>query len=334
MIVHQNYDLINNNTFGIHARCSQFVQWQSTQEVTHWFRQPHDYLQQPAVVIGQGSNLLLSQDVPGTVARVDIKGFERDGYIVRCGAGETWDDVVLYALDNDLYGAENLSLIPGDVGAAAVQNIGAYGAEVSELINSVEAVDRLTGETLTITPEQCRYAYRYSIFKAEWKNRFIITHVSFRFSRTFSPRIDYGNIRQHMAEKQIKVVTPHNLRQTVVEIRQAKLPDPKVTGNAGSFFMNPVVERDVFENIHARYPDMPFYQVDEHHIKIPAGWMIEQCGWKGKSLGRAGVHHKQALVLVNNGNATGEEIINLCHKIQEDVKSKFNINIKPEVNII
>ena len=333
MIVSLDHDLINNNTFGLHAHCSRFVQWQSVDEVKMWFAKP-DNDAQPVLVIGQGSNLLLSKDVTGTVARCDIKCIEQNEVMLRCGAGEAWDDVVVYAVEHNLYGAENLSLIPGDVGAAAVQNIGAYGAEVSELIADIEAVERQSGRLVHISPDDCHYAYRYSRFKDEWKDRFIITHVSFRFSSSFEPRLDYGNIRKYLEDKQVTDVTPAALRQAVIEIRQSKLPDPMVTGNAGSFFMNPIVDRSVFENIRRQYPDMPFYMVDEAHIKIPAGWMIEQCGWKGRSLGRAGVHPKQALVLVNNGGATGQEIITLCHEVQRAVKEKFNIDIKPEVNII
>jgi len=232
-----------------------------------------------------------------------------------------------------LYGAENLSLIPGEVGASAVQNIGAYGAEVKDLITTVEAVEVGTGRIVHFTNAQCEYAYRQSRFKRDWKNRFFITHVTYRLCRTFVPHLDYGNIKAALAEKGIVVPTAIELRQAIIDIRKAKLPDPKMEGNAGSFFMNPIVQRSKFEALLAFYPDMPHYIIDADRVKIPAGWMIEQCGWKGKTLGRAGVHHKQALVLVNKGGAEGRDVLALCRRIQADVKAKFGIDIYPEVNI-
>ena len=253
---------------------------------------------------------------------------------LRCGSGETWDDIVAYAVDNGWHGAENLSLIPGEVGASAVQNIGAYGVEAKDLITKVEAVDIATGNVVEMTNEDCKYAYRQSRFKNEWKDHYVITHVTYCFSLNFYPDLDYGNIRHSLEEQGISKPTAQQLRQTIINIREAKLPDPKVMGNAGSFFMNPVVGRDVYERLAARYEGMPHYVVDAEHIKIPAGWMIEQCGWKGASLGRVGVHDRQALVLVNRGGATGGEVVALYKRIIEDVRNKFGIEIHPEVNVI
>ena len=251
------------------------------------------------------------------------------------GSGVVWDDVVAESVNNGWHGAENLSLIPGEVGASAVQNIGAYGAEAKDLIIRVEAVEIATGNIVTLSNDECQYAYRQSRFKHEWKNKYLVTHVVYRFSRNYSPDLDYGNIRHALEAKGIGgTPSPQQLRQTIIEIREAKLPDPKVTGNAGSFFMNPIVGRDVYEHLASQYENMPHYVVDADHIKIPAGWMIEQCGWKGKSLGRAGVHDKQALVLVNRGGATGNEVVTLYKRIIEDVKAKFGIEIHPEVNVI
>ena len=238
-----------------------------------------------------------------------------------CGSGETWDDMVALSLNKGYYGMENLSLIPGDVGASAVQNIGAYGVEAKDLILCVWMIEIANGERHIWGNEEFEYGYRQSRLKTDWKNRFLITRVTYALSKTFKPHLDYGNIRSQ-------------LRDTIIEIRQAKLPDPKVMGNAGSFFMNPIVTKNRYEKLAAAYPNMPHYKVDSRHVKIPAGWMIEQCGWKGKSLGRAGVHDKQALVLVNRGGATGAEIVALCQQIQLDVKAKFGIEIHPEVNII
>ncbi len=329
-----HYSLLEHNTFGIEACCTRFVEYGNEAEA----REVAGMLQlcdSPFIIIGGGSNLLLTQDFDGIVVHSAIKGIEQtDGQHVRCGSGEVWDDVVAWCVAHQLYGAENLSLIPGEVGASAVQNIGAYGAEVKDLIERVEAVEIATGEKHVFTLSECQYGYRDSRFKHEWKNKFLITHVTYKLKTTFEPALDYGNIRAALDEKGISEVTAEMLRQTIIEIRRAKLPDPEVTGNAGSFFMNPVVVREKYEQLLKQYPQMPHYRIDDDHEKIPAGWMIDQCGWKGKALGRAGVHDKQALVLVNLGGATGSEIVSLCRVIQQDVKQKFGIDIYPEVNII
>ena len=286
----------------------------------------------PLLIIGAGSNLLLTRDFPGTVVHVCIRGIEiksseRVGEsLLRCGAGEVFDDIVSYSIANGLYGLENLSLIPGEVGASAVQNIGAYGSEVKDFISTIEAIEIETGREVEISREECRYAYRYSRFKDEWKNRYIIHHVTYRLSHTFTPHIDYGNIASTLRER--------NIRNAVIDIRRAKLPDPEEEGNAGSFFVNPIVSKEKYLELQQAYPDMPHYHIDDEHEKIPAGWMIEQCGWKGKTLGRAGVHSRQALVLVNKGGATGQEVTALYRAIQDDVLQRFGISIKPEVNIV
>ena len=286
------------------------------------------------IIIGGGSNLLLTKDYEGIVVRSAIKGISQNHADITCGSGEVFDDVVDWCVAHQLYGAENLSLIPGDVGASAVQNIGAYGVEACQLIDTIEAVEIATGELRTIQAAECDYGYRQSRFKHEWKDQYLITHVTYRLSTVFEPRLDYGNIRAELERKGISEPTARQLRETIIDIRNAKLPDPKVEGNAGSFFMNPVVSRAKFEALLAQYPQMPHYYIDNDHEKVPAGWMIDQCGWKGKSLGRAGVHDKQALVLVNRGGATGSEVVALCREIQRDVKEKFDIEIQPEVNII
>jgi UDP-N-acetylmuramate dehydrogenase len=278
---------------------------------------------------------LLTCDFDGVVVRSAIRGIEQQGGgRIRCGSGEVWDDVVAWCVAHQLYGAENLSLIPGDVGASAVQNIGAYGVEVKDLIVQVEAVEIATGKPCVFSNTDCAYGYRDSRFKHAWKNQYLITHVVYQLSTEFKPVLDYGNIRSALAEKQLDQVSPQTLRDTIIEIRNQKLPDPAVLGNAGSFFMNPVVSREQFEQLAAQYPQMPHYFIDDDHEKIPAGWLIDQCGWKGKSLGRAGVHDRQALVLVNRGGATGNEIVTLCETIQRDVKQRFGIAIHPEVNVI
>lgn len=329
----RDYSLLAHNTFGIDARCSRFLEYETAveaQQVARILRETSI----PYIIIGGGSNLLLTRDFPGIVVHSAIKGWDIAGCRMACGSGETWDDIVAISLQNGLYGAENLSLIPGDVGASAVQNIGAYGAEAKDFIREVHAIEIATGRLCVIDREACQYGYRQSRFKQEWKNRFLITMVVYEFSDSFQPRLDYGNIRSELERRGIVEPTPQQLRQVIIDIRNAKLPDPKVQGNAGSFFMNPVVSRQKYEELAAQYPQMPHYTVDAQHEKIPAGWMIEQCGWKGKSLGRAGVHDKQALVLVNLGGATGQEVVGLCETIRHDVYEKFGIGILPEVNII
>ena len=329
----KDYSLKEHNTFGIEAKCRRFLEYtniEEAQQVAQILRESDT----PYIIIGGGSNLLLTKDFEGIVVRSDVLGYYIDGDRMTCGSGEVFDEVVEASLQAGLYGMENLSLIPGDVGASAVQNIGAYGAEAKDLIFSVEAVEIATGHLVTILGKDCGYGYRQSKFKQEWKNRYLITHVTYQLSTTFEPHLDYGNIRAELERKGIKEPTAQQLRDTIIEIRNAKLPDPKVEGNAGSFFMNPIVSREKYEQLAAQYERMPHYDVDTDHVKIPAGWMIDQCSWKGRSLGRAGVHDKQALVLVNRGGATGAEIVALSDAIRADVKAKFGIDIYPEVNII
>ena len=252
---------------------------------------------------------------------------------VRVGAGEVWDDFVAYTVANGWYGAENLSLIPGEVGASAVQNIGAYGVEAKDLIVSVDTFGLETGEERRFMQEECRYAYRESVFKQELKGKYAVTFVTYRLKKHPVFHLEYGNIRAEL-EKQGCQVDLENVRRIIIAIRQAKLPDPKVLGNAGSFFMNPVVPKMQLEALLAQYPDMPHYPVDEAHVKIPAGWMIDRCGWKGKRVGHAGVHEKQALVLVNCGGATGKEVMHLAEEIVASVRERFGVTIRPEVNYI
>jgi UDP-N-acetylmuramate dehydrogenase len=288
----------------------------------------------PYIIIGGGSNLLLTRDYEGIVVHSACKGIERNDNRLVCGSGEVFDDVVAQSIEMGLYGAENLSLIPGDVGASAVQNIGAYGAEAKDLIRSIRAVEIATGNVCVIENAECEYGYRQSKFKHDWKNQYLILSVEYEFAATFEPRLDYGNIRAELEKEGISQPTAQQLRNTIIRIREAKLPDPKVLGNAGSFFMNPIVGRQKYEALATQYEGMPHYDIDAENVKIPAGWMIDQCGWKGKSMGRAGVHDKQALVLVNRGGATGQEVVALCQQIQADVKQKFGIDIYPEVNVI
>lgn len=335
-----HYSLLAHNTFGIDAKCERFLEYSTVDEAVQVAALLRSSAK-PLLLIGSGSNLLLTRDFQGIVVHSAIKGIEvvspQDEpakVFLRCGSGEVWDYVVDHAVAHGFFGAENLSIIPGEVGASAIQNIGAYGCEAADIIHKVEAVELATGKLVSFSNEECGYAYRQSRFKNEWKNRYLITHVTYRLSRTFTPKLEYGNIRTSLVAQGIEHPTARQVRQTIIDIRNAKLPDPKVTGNGGSFFMNPIVPKEKYDELAALYPGMPHYTVDATREKIPAGWMIEQCGWKGRSLGRAGVHDKQALVLVNLGGATGQEIVTLCDTIRHDVREKFGIDIHPEVNIV
>lgn len=341
----RNFNLLDYNTFGIDVNCRRFVEYDSVDEAQVIVRSLADE-DRPLLILGGGSDLLLTADYPGTVLHSAIKGIvpvEADDTIgvdcqlIRCGSGEIWDDVVAWSLSHNLYGAENLSIIPGEVGASAVQNIGAYGAEAKDLIYDVEAVEISTGNIVHFANADCEYSYRQSRFKHQWRDKYLITHVTYKFSRAFRPNLDYGNIRGALAEKGIDSPTALQVRDTVIEIRNAKLPDHKVQGNAGSFFMNPIVDSATFERLHKEFSNLRYFEIPQADgtmmYKIPAGWMIDQCGWKGKSLGRAAVHDKQALVLVNRGGASGCDIVRLMQTIQHDVKQKFGLDLYPEVNI-
>ena len=337
MEIRKDYSLLPHNTFGMDVKASLFIEYASVEELKDILRQ-YSLQDGTWLHIGGGSNLLFTDDYPGIILHSAIKGFEvisedADEVIVRAGAGEVWDDFVAYTVEQGWYGAENLSLIPGEVGASAVQNIGAYGMEAKDLIVKVETVEVATGDVRVFNNEECGYAYRESVFKHSLKGQYIVTKVSYRLSKTPSFHLDYGNVRAELEKRGSELTLP-NVRQTIIDIREAKLPDPKVQGNAGSFFMNPIVPRAQFESLLAVYPQMPHYEVDAERVKIPAAWMIDQCGWKGKRLGNAGVHDKQALVLVNVGGATGEEVIRLSEAIQKSVFDKFGISISPEVNFI
>lgn len=335
MKVEHNYSLYFHNTFGIDALCDTYVDYDLTEEAVYVATALREEPDVPYIIVGGGSNLLLTKDFNGTVVHPNVHGiFPQDDGTILCGAGEQWDDVVDTALELGQFGPENLSLIPGDVGASAVQNIGAYGVEVKDFIEEIECVEIATGDIKTFRREDCDYGYRQSRFKKEWRNKYLISYVTYRFHQTYEPKLDYGNIRAVLAERGIEHPTARQLRNIIINIRRDKLPDPEELGNAGSFFMNPIVEKEKYDQLAQLYPGMPHYTIDASHEKIPAGWLIDQCGWKGKSLGRAGVHDKQALVLVNRGGATGEEIVTLYKTIQKDVKERFGIEIQPEVNIV
>lgn len=322
------------NTFGLDVKAGRWLEYASVEELKALIAEGQ--ISSPYLHVGSGSNLLFLGDFEGTVLHSAIRSIEMvnqdaEKVWLRVGAAVIWDDFVAYCVERGYYGAENLSLIPGEVGASAVQNIGAYGVEVKDLISCVETVD-VHGDRRVFGVEECGYAYRNSVFKRPDMKSFFVTHVTFALNKAEQYTLNYGTIRQELEKyPQIDLAT---VRQVIVSIRESKLPDPKVLGNAGSFFMNPIVPRAKYETLLQEYPSMPSYQVDATHVKIPAGWMIEQCGWKGKSLGNAAVHDKQALVLVNCGGATGADIVALSDAVRAAVREKFGVEIHPEVNMI
>ena len=337
MNIYTDYSLKSRHTFGMDVQTALFIEYATKEELKE-ILQNQQLEEGRWLHIGGGSNLLFMGDYPGTILHSSIKGYEvlsedAEGVIVRVGAGEVWDDFVAYTVAQGWYGAENLSWIPGEVGASAVQNIGAYGVEAKDLIVNVETVEVATGEERIFSNAECAYAYRESIFKLSLKCQYIVTHVSYRLKKTPSYHLGDGNVRAELAKANFDL-TLANVRQVIIDIRQAKLPDPNVQGNAGSFFMNPIVPRAHFEALLKDYPQIPHYEVDTDRVKIPAAWMIDQCGWKGKRFGNAGVHDKQALVLVNCGGATGAEVVRLSEEIQQSVFKMFGIQIYPEVNFI
>ncbi|SCH77440.1 UDP-N-acetylmuramate dehydrogenase [uncultured Bacteroides sp.] len=328
------YSLLPYNTFGIDVSASRFLEYASVAELKEYIAQ--GAVTTPFLHIGGGSNLLFTKDYDGLILHSRIGGIEvtaEDSQTVslRVGAGVVWDDFVACCVEHGWYGAENLSLIPGEVGASAVQNIGAYGVEVKDLITAVETVN-IQGYERVYSVEECEYAYRNSIFKRPENKSVFVTYVRFRLSKEERYTLDYGTIRQELAK--YPAPTLPIVRKVIIEIRESKLPDPKVTGNAGSFFMNPIVAKDKLEALQQDYPRIPYYELPDGRVKIPAGWMIDQCGWKGKSLGPAAVHDKQALVLVNRGGAKGSDIIALSDAVRASVRDKFGIDIRPEVNVI
>lgn len=325
------------HTFGMEVYAHRYVECMDVEEIRRLLTECRNN-GEPLFVMGGGSNLLFVDNVPGTVLRPCIKSLEIvrdtiDTVWIRCGAGMVWDDLVAQCVKQGWYGVENLSYIPGEVGASAIQNIGAYGVEVKDLITEVEAIEITTGLTRRFTNEECEYAYRQSIFKRELRNKYVVTHVTYRLSKQQQFTLSYGNVKDEIKKRGLEV-NLDSVRNVIIAIRKQKLPDPEVFGNAGSFFMNPIVERTKLEFLQKEYTDIPFYPIDDNRVKLPAGWLIEKAGWKGRSLGCAGVHHAQALVLVNLGGASGDEVVRLAETVAEAVNIKFGVKIQREVNIV
>ncbi|MFN4082646.1 MAG: UDP-N-acetylmuramate dehydrogenase [Bacteroidia bacterium] len=339
MIIQYNISLKPYNTFGIEATAAEFVEINSTEEL-QVLCQTFNLKERNLLILGGGSNLLLTKNFDGMVVKINMKGIEilhqTNTYVLlKCMAGEVWHHLVMYCIERDFGGIENLSLIPGCVGAAPMQNIGAYGVELKDVFFSLEAIEIDTCIMKTFDAETCKFGYRESIFKNKLKGKYIITSVILKLtSKNHKINTSYGAIHQVLQCKNIINPTIKDVSDAVINIRTSKLPDPKLLGNSGSFFKNPEVEEKFFNQLKQTYPNIVGYSTGENKIKVAAGWLIEQCGWKGKIVGNTGSHKDQALVLVNYGKATGEEIYMLAMAIQASVKEKFGITIEPEVNII
>ena len=332
-----NYCLKNYNTFGIAAKAKYFASFSSEAELTALLKNNICKIE-PLFILGGGSNILLTQDFEGIVLANNIKGIDvisedEQSIIIEVGAGEVWHDFVLWSINQNLSGIENLALIPGLVGASPMQNIGAYGTEVKDVITKVSYIEIETGLQKEITTSECNFGYRNSIFKEELRGKVVITKAVYKLSKTPLNNIKYGAITEELKRLK-KQPSPASIAQAVINIRSSKLPDPKVLGNSGSFFKNPIIETSQFEEMKEEFPEMVGYTISESKTKIAAGWLIDNAGLKGYRKADAGVHKNQALVLVNYGNATGTEIINLAKEVQQKVKEKYGISIEPEVNIL
>lgn len=336
MRIEQDFLLEKYNTFHLPVRTQWFMEYDNEDDLLKILRD--EYFQECSKVhIGGGSNLLFLEDYSGVVLHSAIKGIHvteesEDGIKLRIGAAEVWDDVVAFCVSKGWGGIENLSLIPGETGAAAIQNIGAYGVEVKDVVEMVEVYNLQTHKKHIFTKEECRYGYRSSIFKTEYENQFIVTYVTLRLAKNPEFSVSYGNLREEL--QQYPEISLASIREAVIAVRKRKLPDPGELGNAGSFFMNPLISTDLFEIIKQHYPDMPYYPTVDGKVKVPAGWLIEQCGFKGKSFGTVGVYEKQALVLVNLGGASGSDIALAAESIRSEVVKNFGIEISPEVKYI
>jgi len=338
MTFQKNFSLKNLNTFGIDAKAAQYASFTSVAELQALLQMP-ELNKEKVLVLGGGSNILFTQDFEGTVLHNKIQGVaiteeNAEFALVQSGGGVLWHDLVLFSIENELAGIENLSLIPGTVGAAPLQNIGAYGVELKDVFYSLEAVHIFTGEIKVFAAEDCFFGYRESIFKKELKGQYIVTHVTLKLSKTAVFNTSYGALKDTLAHMQVPEITLKALSDAVIQIRRSKLPDPAVIGNAGSFFKNPEISPEEFAALKVRHPNIPSYPAPDNKVKVPAGWLIERCGWKGKKRDNHGVHADQALVLVNYGGALGDQIRALAYEIIASVKETFGITLTPEVNII
>jgi UDP-N-acetylmuramate dehydrogenase len=337
MNIISDFSLKKYNTFGIEAKAKLFVDIHSVQELKTILQENKN---SKKFILGGGSNMLLTQDIDALVIHIDLKGKtilkQDENFVwVESQAGENWHEFVLWTIDQNYGGLENMSLIPGNVGTTPIQNIGAYGAEIKDTFVSCNAMNIVTQDIVTFNTPECKFGYRESVFKNELKDQYIITSVVFKLSKqNHKINISYGDITIELAKKNITNPSLKDVSNAVIAIRQSKLPDPKELGNSGSFFKNPIIPKSKFKKIQEQFPEMKYYEVSETEVKVPAGWLIEQAGFKGKRFGDAGIHKNQALVLVNYGNATGQEILNVSKNIQKTIFDTFGIHIEAEVNVI
>lgn len=332
--VQRDVSLADLNTFGLPARAALLAAIETPAQLAALIDWP-EWRSWPRFVLGGGSNLILSGDFPGLMLQVRIPGREligesADAWLVRAGAGENWHDLVRWTLAHGWPGLENLALIPGTVGATPIQNIGAYGLEIAERVQGVEAVDLTSGAMITFDRAACRFGYRDSVFKHEAAGRYLVTTVTFRLPKRWQPLTGYDDVAQELEARQIAHPTAHDIADVVIAIRSRKLPDPAQIGNAGSFFKNPRVDATAFARLTAHYPDLPHYPQSDGTVKLAAGGLIERCGWKGRNLGPVGVYEQQALVLVNRGGARGVDVLRLAQAIQVSVQTVFGVTLEPE----
>lgn len=335
-MIQRDVSLKRYNTFGLDYRASFLNTINSEREAISIFKY-RESLDEPVLILGGGSNLLFIKDFDGTIIHPEIGGLiieeqKKESVIISSGAGIIWDDLVDWTVQRGYGGLENLSFIPGTVGASPVQNIGAYGVEVREIIEKVRTVSISDGKIKEFNNEECRFSYRNSIFKGELTGKYLVTRVFFRLTSQPIFKTGYGALKEEV--RRLGPLSLNTIRRAVIKIRRNKLPDPQIMGNAGSFFKNPVVESSVADNLSSIYPDIPYYNDIPGYKKISAGWLIDQCGWKGKRIGNAGVHDRQALVLVNYGNASGRELLELSVEIAKSVSDKFGIELQREVEVI
>jgi len=338
MNIESDKSLKHYNTFGIDVKAKYFAEVKSIDDIRELVRDPK-FVNEKRFILGSGSNTLFKSDFDGIIVKNSLRGIEQvheDEHFVRfkVAGGEVWHQFVLFCVNKNLGGIENLSLIPGEVGATPIQNIGAYGADVNNIIDEVEVVELSSGNLCTLTYAECEFGYRDSIFKNRYKDKYIITAVTYRLSKKPHFKVSYGDIEKMLAEMQVKELTVKAVSDAIIKIRTSKLPDPVKLGNAGSFFKNPAIDKILLDELMKSFPAIPHYPFIDNLIKVPAGWLIEQCGWKGKRVGNTGAHEHHALVLVNYGGATGPEIYSLALEIQKSVQEKFGITIEAEVNIV
>jgi UDP-N-acetylmuramate dehydrogenase len=337
MKIIKNYDLTKLNTFGIPVQAKFFVSLENELDLKELFATP-EFKNNEKLFLGGGSNILFTKDFDGIVVLNKLNGIEileedSESVLIKSMGGEIWHNLVLFTVDKGYWGIENLSLVPGTVGAAPMQNIGAYGVEIKDVLEKVEAYEIEGGEKRVFSNQECEFGYRESVFKNKLKGKYFISAIFIKLNKKENKNIQYRVLQEYLDKNKIEIRNVKDISNAVMEIRKSKLPDPKVLGNAGSFFKNVFVGKEKLEELKQLYPDVPSFE-EEGVVKIPAGWLIEQCGWKGKKIGNVGVHEKQALVLVNYGGATGEEVKNLSDQIISSVFSKFGINLTREVNLI